>query len=417
MSQNDPQWGRKGPEGPPDLDEIFARINKWIRQRLPAGFNKNLGSGGGAKGPGAGKLAGMVIGGLSVLWLATGLYIVDAGCVGVILQFGRLVEITSPGPHWHLPWPIEAQAEGSPLNVSQVRTVEVGYRSNVRSKVPAESLILTDDENIVDIQFAVQFTIKDPEAYLFNNRAPDEAVMQAAETAIREVIGRNKMDFVLYEGRAEIASEAAIIMQQLLDRYKAGISISKVNMQNAQPPEQVQAAFDDAVKAGQDRERQKNEGQAYANDIIPRARGDAARLMAEANGYNQRVIARAQGDASRFKQLYAEYQKAPEVTRQRLYLDMMQQVLSNTTKVISDQKGQGNMLYLPLDKILHPDSAVAAGNTGATGGNAGALSSDNATKSPMASPAAGDTANACQDAASTRNNRDAFRTREREQRP
>jgi len=420
MSQNDPQRGRKGPEGPPDLDEIFARINKWIRQRLPAGMNKtpNFGGlGGGAKGPGAAKLAASAIAGLTLLWLASGFYIVDAGCVGVILQFGRLADITQPGPHWHLPWPIEEQAENSPLNVSQVRTVEVGYRSNVRSKVPAESLILTDDENIVDIQFAVQYTIKDPEAYLFNNRAPDEAVMQSAETAIREVIGRNKMDFVLYEGRAEIASDAALIMQQLLDRYKAGIRISKVNMQNAQPPEQVQAAFDDAVKAGQDRERQKNEGQAYANDIIPRAKGDAARLMAEANGYNQRVTARAQGDASRFKQLYTEYQKAPEVTRQRLYLDMMQQVLSNTTKVISDQKGQGNMLYLPLDKIIHPDAAASNSSSNPVAGNAGALSSDNATKSPMSAPLAADGPPAASDTAASRNNRDSFRTREREQRP
>lgn len=419
MSQNDPQWGRKKPEGPPDLDEIFARINKWIRQRLPSGMNKNSGfggTGGGSMGPGAGKLFASVLAGALLVWLLSGFYIVDAGRVGVILQFGRLVEITQPGPHWHLPWPIEQQAEGSPLNVSQVRTVEVGYRSNVRSKVPAESLILTDDENIVDIQFAVQYTIKDPEAYLFNNRAPDDAVMQSAETAIREVIGRNKMDFVLYEGRAEIAADAAIIMQQLLDRYKAGIRISKVNMQNAQPPEQVQAAFDDAVKAGQDRERQKNEGQAYANDIIPRAKGDAARLLAEANGYNQRVVARAQGDASRFKQLFAEYQKAPEVTRQRLYLDMMQQVLSNTTKVISDQKGQGNMLYLPLDKIMHPDGIASNGPSGSLGGNAGALSSDNATKSPMSPPLAGDALPSSPDAAS-RNNRDSFRSREREQRP
>jgi membrane protease subunit HflK len=420
MSQNDPQWGRKGPEGPPDLDEIFARINKWIRQRLPNGMNKGpglKGLGGGGQGPSTSKLVASVLGGIALLWLATGFYIVDAGCVGAILQFGRLVDITQPGPHWHLPWPIEEQAQGSPLNVSQVRTVEVGYRSNVRSKVPAESLILTDDENIVDIQFAVQYTIKDPEAYLFNNRAPDDAVMQSAETAIREVIGRNKMDFVLYEGRAEIASDAAIIMQQLLDRYKAGIRISKVNMQNAQPPEQVQAAFDDAVKAGQDRERQKNEGQAYANDIIPRAKGDAARLMAEANGYNQRVIARAQGDASRFKQLYTEYQKAPEVTRQRLYLDMMQQVLSNTTKVISDQKGQGNMLYLPLDKIMRPDGVSGSGPVNPAPGNAGALSSDNATKSPMSAPLTGDAVPAAPDASGSRNNRDSFRTREREQRP
>ncbi len=413
MPQNDPQWGRKDPEGPPDLDEVLRRLTRWFRQLLPARW-RTARFGGAPGGPELGRL---VAGGLllvSVLWLATGLYIVDAGHAGMILRFGRLVEVTPPGPHWHLPWPIEAQAEGSPLNVSQVRTVEVGYRSNIRSKVPAESLILTDDENIVDVQFAVQYTIKDPEAFLFNNRAPDDAVMQAAETAIREVIGRNKMDFVLYEGRAEIATNAAVLMQKLLDRYSAGISVSKVNMQNAQPPEQVQAAFDDAVKAGQDRERQKNEGQAYANDVIPRARGDAARLMEEANGYGQRVVARAQGDASRFKQIYAEYQKAPDVTRQRLYLDMMQQVLGSTTKVVAEQK-QGSLLYLPLDKLIAANGGEAAAGAPPAAASPSA-GGDAALRAPAALPsAASDTAPA--DNSADRNNRDAFRNRDREQRP
>ena len=212
--------------------------------------------------------------------------------------------------------------------------------------------MLTDDENIIDIQFAVQYILKNPEEFLFNNREPENAVLQAAETAIREIIGKSKMDFVLYEGREQVAAKATELMQGILDRYKIGIAISKVTMQNAQPPEQVQAAFDDAVKAGQDRERQKNEGQAYANDVIPKAKGNAARLLEEAEGYKQRVIASSEGEASRFKQVLVEYSKAPGVTRDRLYIDMMQQVLTNTSKIMVDQKGGNNLLYLPLDKLI-----------------------------------------------------------------
>jgi modulator of FtsH protease HflK len=250
------------------------------------------------------------------------------------------------------------------VNVSGVRTVEIGYRNNVRSKVLKESLMLTDDENIIDIQFAVQYILKNPEEFLFNNREPENAVLQAAETAIREIIGKSKMDFVLYEGREQVAAKATELMQGILDRYKIGIAISKVTMQNAQPPEQVQAAFDDAVKAGQDRERQKNEGQAYANDVIPKAKGNAARLLEESEGYKQRVIASSEGEANRFKQVLVEYNKAPVVTRDRLYLDMMEQVLSNTSKILVDQKGGNNLLYLPLDKLIQasgpsPSSSVA----------------------------------------------------------
>jgi len=258
---------------------------------------------------------------------------------------------------WHMPYPIE---KVELVNVSQVRTVEIGYRNNVRSKVLRESLMLTDDENIIDIQFAVQYILNNPENFLFKNRNPDEAVLQAAETAIRQVIGKSKMDYVLYEGREQVAANATQLMQKILDRYQIGISISRVTMQNAQPPEQVQSAFDDAVKAGQDRERQKNEGQAYANDVIPRAVGNAARLTQEAEGYKQRVIASAEGDASRFEKMFAEYSKAPKVTRERLYLDMMQQVLSNTSKIIVDQKSGNNLLYLPLDKLINMSGSPAA---------------------------------------------------------
>jgi len=234
-----------------------------------------------------------------------------------------------------------------------VRTVEVGYQHNMKSKVLSEALMLTDDENIIDLQFSVQYLLKDPEDYLFSNRSPDEAVKQVAETAMREIVGKSKMDYVLYEGRADIAARATRLMQEILDRYKTGITVSKLNMQNAQPPEQVQGAFDDAVKAGQDLERQKNEGQAYANDVIPKARGVAARLTQESQGYKQRVVAQAEGEASRFKQVLSEYAKAPQVTRERLYQDTMQQILSNTTKVLVDDKQGGNLLYLPLDKLMN----------------------------------------------------------------
>jgi membrane protease subunit HflK len=220
--------------------------------------------------------------------------------------------------------------------------------------------MLTEDQNIVDVQFAVQYTLKSPEEYLFNNRNPDEAVRQVGETAMREIVGKSKMDFVLYEGRGDIAARAKVLMQEILNRYKTGILVSTVNLQNAQPPEQVQASFDDAVRAKQDLQRLKNEGEAYANDILPKAKGAAARLMEEANGHKQRVIASAQGDASRFTQVLAEYDKAPGVTRERLYLDMMQQVMQSTSKVVVDQKGGNSLLYLPLDKLIQSVAPSAA---------------------------------------------------------
>jgi membrane protease subunit HflK len=351
MSLNDPQWGRRpggGNQGPPDLEELWRNINRKLE-----GLFGRRGTGTERPGPmgprsfgGIGLLAVLVL----VVWLASGFYIVREGERGVVLRFGRFVETTMPGPRWHFPYPIES---AEVVNLLGVRTVEVGYRNNVKSKVLKESLMLTDDENIVDVQFAVQYVLKSPNDYLFNSREPDEAVLQAAETAVREVVGKSSMDFVLYEGRAEVATRAHKLMQAILDRYGTGINVSKVTMQNAQPPEQVQAAFDDAVRAGQDRERQKNEGQAYANDVIPKARGMAARLSEEAEGYKQRVIEQADGDASRFRQVVAEYSKAPQVTRDRLYIEAMQQIMSNSSKVLVDQtKGSGNVLYLPLDKLM-----------------------------------------------------------------
>ena len=349
-------------DGPPDLEEIWRDVNR----RLAALFGKSGrgggqngggndgGNGGGNKiptlsprqfGGGIGLLAGLV----AAIWLASGFYIVEPAQRGIVLQFGKFIETTDPGLRWRLPWPIQSNEV---VNLSGVRTIEIGYRGSEKNKVPKEALMLTDDQNIVSVEFAVQYLLKDPMDYVFMNRNPDDTVMQAAETAIREVVGKSEMDFVLYEGRDEITASTKKLMQEILDHYKTGIQIRSVTMQSTQPPEQVQAAFDDAVKAGQDKERAKNEGQAYANDVIPRARGGAARLEQEAVGYKARMIATSEGDASRFSQLLAEYSKAPEVTRQRLYLETMQQVYTNTSKIMIDAKGSGNLLYLPLDKLM-----------------------------------------------------------------
>jgi membrane protease subunit HflK len=400
MALNDPQWGKRRGDGPPDLDEIWGRFNKKLSALL--GGKRGPGAphdGGGSSGAGFNGGAGLLAGLVALVWIASGFYIVDAGQKGVVTRFGRFVEATDPGPRWHLPYPVEA---AEVVNVSGVRTVEVGYRNDVRSKVPKESLMLTDDENIVDLQFAVQYVLKDPMEYLFNNRSPDDAVRQTAEAAIREIVGKSKMDFVLYEGREQIAIDARKLMQEILDRYKTGISISQVTMQNAQPPEQVQAAFADAVKANQDRERQKNEGEAYANDVVPKARGTAARLMQEAEGYRQRIIATAEGEASRFAEVLVEYKKAPGVTRDRLYIDAMQQVLSASSKVIIDQKAGSNMLFLPLDKILQMSANGQAPEV--AGKVAPAVE-------PPATPAAAPSTSS--ETGGTRS-RDAFRSRERE---
>ncbi len=366
MSLNDPNWGRgggnRGPgggnQGPPDLDEMWRNFNR----RLQDLFGKRRGGGeepprmptGAQFGGGAGILAGIV----AAIWLASGFYIVVEGQRGVVLTFGKFAEETNPGLRWRLPWPVQSHET---VNLAQVRSVEVGYRGNVKTKVPKESLMLTDDENIVDVQIAVQYIVKDAKDYLFNNRRPDDSVLQAAETALREVVGKSKMDNVLNQGQ-RIAEDSMPLMQTILDRYRTGIQVAKVNMQNAQPPEQVQAAFDDAQKAGQDRERQKNEGEAYFNDVVPKARGVASRLLLEAEGYRSRVIATAEGDATRFRQVLTEYAKAPAVTRERIYIETMQQILSSTSKVMLDYKGSGNLLYLPLDKLMQQSGAPVVDN-------------------------------------------------------
>jgi membrane protease subunit HflK len=348
MSLNDPQWGKRGRGGPPDLDEIWRNVNRRINEL----FGRRAPDGG---EPGAPQRARFPLGGVgllvalvAVIWLASGFYIVDEGRRGVVTRFGRYTETTLPGPRWHLPYPIEAVEV---VDFSKIKTVEI-HGTTPASRSARGLLLVTDDENITDALFAVQYRLKDAKDYVFNAKDPDEVLVQVASTAISEVVGRSQMDFVLYEGRGEIAQRTEDLMQQMLDRYGTGIQIQSVSLQDAQPPEQVRPAFDDAVKASQDKERQKNEGQAYANDIVPRARGLASRLLQEADGYSARVTQEAEGNASRFKQILVEYEKAPAVTRERLYLDMMQSVLGSTSKVLVDQKASNSLLYLPLDQLL-----------------------------------------------------------------
>jgi membrane protease subunit HflK len=371
MSLNDPNWGRgsRGPQGPgggnqgpPDLDELWRNFNRRLSELFG---RRRRGGDEPPRTPSSWQIGGgasLVLILIVLVWLASGFYIVVEGQRGIVLTFGRFSQETNAGLRWRLPWPIQSQEI---VNLAQVRTLEVGYRNNVRTKVLKESLMLTDDENIVDLQFAVQYLVKDASEFVFNVRRPDESAMQIAETAMREVIGKSSMDQILGETQVDVANKARDLMQQIHDRYKTGITVSTVTVQNAQPPEQVQAAFDDAVKAAQDRERQKNEGQAYANDVIPRARGTASRLQQEADGYRQRVIASADGDAVRFRQVLTEYAKAPAVTRERLYIETMQQVLSSTSKVMMDYRGGGNLLYLPLDRLLQSAAAPAGGEASA----------------------------------------------------
>ena len=352
-------------DGPPDLDELFVDLRKKIDNVF--NIKPNTSNNGSNGSPGNGKQpinsgsnsipTGTIILVVFLIWMATGFYIVDQGSRGLVLQFGKNTEITQPGPRWHIPYPVETVEI---VNQEQVRTNEVGYRSSGAggtSQELRESLMLTGDENIIDLQFAVQYNLKSVQDYLFNNRSVENSVRGAAETAIREVVGKSKMDYVLYEGREEIAIKTKALMQDILDRYKSGINITSVTMQNAQPPEQVQAAFDDAVKAKQDLERQKNEGQAYANDIVPKARGTASRLIAEANGYKAAIENEAKGNASRFDQILTEYTRAPEVTRNRLFLETQEQIMSSVSKVIVDQKGSNSLLYLPLDKLINQNKS------------------------------------------------------------
>jgi len=346
-----------GYEEPPLRNpEQFQQPSGGNGDKPPYDFGKVAG-----KASGAVLIAGLifVIGG----WLSTGFYIVPEGQKGVVTTFGKYSQTTDPGFRWHIPYPVQ---HVDIVDVSSVRKAEIGVKGTTQRL--KEALMLTDDENIVDVKFNVQYRIRDgkgAEEFLFRTRDPMAAVVQTAESAMREVVGRKKMDSVLFESKLEIAQEVQKLMQEMLDRYHSGIQVLSVAIQNAQPPEPVQAAFNDAVKAGQDRERQINEGEAYANDVVPKARGMAERLRQEAEGYKAGVISAAEGDASRFDQVYEQYKEAPKVTRDRMYVDTLHQIYQKTGKIMVDSKSANNLLYLPLDKLIeksgqsHNQSPVA----------------------------------------------------------
>ena len=346
MAWNEPGGGNKDPwsskggdQGPPELDEVVRKLQEKLGGLFGGGKPRRSG-GAGARGPGS--LGWGLIGGLIfAIWLASGIYIVDAPERGVILRFGAYQEITQPGPHWHLPWPIE-----------DVLKVNVDEISSFRHK----ALMLTSDENIVDVEFTVQSKIQDAADFLFQDQDPNKTMRDATETAVRETVGKSELDFILTEGRSSIQSSIKTAIQDLLNGYRTGLEITSVNMQPAKPPEQVKSAFDDAIKAREDKERLENEAEAYANEVVPRARGAGARRIADANAYLARVISEAEGETSRFLAVLQEYAKAPEVTRQRLYLDAVETVLSNTGKVFLDAEGGNNLVYLPLDQLLQAGS-------------------------------------------------------------
>lgn len=376
---NDPRWGRgedkndgqrpdkdKGPnQGPPDLDELWRDFNRKLGG-LFGGRRGGGGFGGGGNngnfqpdmksaGVGAGLIAIVVV----VIWMGTGIFIVQEGQQAVITRFGKYSSTVGAGFNWRLPYPIERHEV---VNVTQIRSVDVGRDNVIRATGLKESAMLTEDENIVEIKMSVQYRLNDARAWLFESKNPQEAVVQAAETAVREVVGKMRMDVALAEERDQIGPRVRVLMQTILDRYKIGAEVVGINLQQGgvRPPEQVQAAFDDVLRAAQERERAKNEAQAYANDVVPRAVGAASRLAQEAEGYKARIVAQAQGDGQRFKLLLTEYQRAPQVTRDRLYLESMQQIYGNVTKVLVESRQGGNMLFLPLDRIMQQVSQGGA---------------------------------------------------------
>jgi membrane protease subunit HflK len=405
---NDPRWGRgddnrneggKGPDnnrpqgpnqGPPDLDELWRDFNRKL-SGLFGGKRRGGGDFGGGGGfppdmRSAGIGAGLIIAVIVLIWLGTGFFIVQEGQQAVITQFGRYKATVGAGFNWRLPYPIQRHET---VYVSQIRSVDIGRDSIVKATGLKDSAMLTMDENIVELKFAVQYRLKDARAYLFESKKPEEAVVQAAESAAREVLGKMRMDTALAEERDQIAPRIRTLMQAILDRYGIGVEVVGINLQQGgvRPPEQVQAAFDDVLKAGQERERAKNEAQAYANDVIPRAVGAASRLTQESEGYRARIVAQAQGDAQRFKSVLAEYQRAPQVTRDRLYIDAMREVYGNVTKVLLESRQGSNLLYLPLDKIMQQVSQAGAAQAPAapadTSPGAGSIpSSSSSTASP-----------------------------------
>jgi membrane protease subunit HflK len=409
---SEPLRAQDNQEGPPDLDEMWRDFNR----RLNRLFGRKDGGGGGGATPG-GSLgngngtrygAGIALAVLALIWLGSGVFIVQEGQAGIVLQFGKYKYAAGSGIQWRLPYPFQSNEI---VNMAQVRSIEIGRDTVIQATNLKDSSMLTADENIIDVRFAVQYRISDPAEFIFNNADPEANVKQAAETAVREIVGKNKMDYVLYEGREQVAIDLQKSVQRILDSYKTGILVTSVTLQSVQPPEQVQAAFDDAVKAGQDRERSKNEAQAYANDVIPRARGTAARMIEEARGYQARVVAQAEGDADRFTQVLTQYAKAPAVTRERMYLDTMQSIYQNSTKVLADGRGSNSLMYLPLDKLMERVKQKPAAGASTGTNTAPHSEDDNSGNAAAATPSAGDASRAAATDDPTRS-RDFMRNRD-----
>ena len=331
---NDPWKNKGGNQGPPDLDEVVRRM----QQKLNSFFGGKGTSDTNKTGP-EGKGGPLVLIGILLLGLLSWemLYRIDPAERGVVMRFGKFVSVLQPGPHIRFPRPIEQVVK---VNVERIQTLT------------SDSAMLTGDENIVDVEVAIQYRIKDVEKYLFAIADPDVSVRRVTESAIRDIIGGSTLSFVITEGRAEIATGAQTLIQEILDTYSSGVEVTSVNMQPAKPPEQVKASFDDAIKAREDEQRKINEAEAYRNEVVERSAGEAARIRLDAEGYQKSVISQAQGEASRFSQLYKEYEKAPDVTRNRLYLEAMEQVMSDASKIVIDNDGSSSLMYLPLDKLL-----------------------------------------------------------------
>ncbi len=372
----DPWSGRGGDQGPPDLDEVVRKLQEKLGG-LFGGKKSDPGdssSGGGGRSGGGGfsaptggfskKTVGIILGIVFVGWLATGVYIIEPAERGVILRFGAYAYTTDPGPHWHIPYPIESVIE---VNVDAIKSFS------------HKAAMLTQDENIIDVELTVQSRIGPPDLYLFQDQDPEKTLRDATETEVRTTIGGSKLDFILTEGRSAIADMILERVQSLMDLYKTGLIVTSVNMQPAKPPEQVKEAFDDAIKAREDKERLENKAEAYANEIVPQARGEAARIVAEAKAYRDKVIAESEGESSRFTAILAEYEKAPGVTRERLYLETMEQVLGESNKVLLDVEDSNSLMYLPLDQIIKQGSGSAGQPSGM--GASGSLSQDDAAPS------------------------------------
>jgi len=342
-------WGQRNNDAPPDLDEVFKNLKKKLNSVLGGG--RSGGPSGSSGGGSIDDFSGVILmglGALVVVWLLSGIYIVDEGKRGVETRFGAKTAMTMPGPHWRLPWPIDDVEQ---VNVEGVR------------KINHSSQMLTQDENIVALSLEVQYNVKNAQDYAFEVRDPDQTMKQASETAIREVVGRNKMDYIITDGRSEISSQTKVIIQTILDSYGTGLNVVQVNLNEAQPPEEVQEAFADAIKAREDEQRIINESNAYRNEVVPKARGDAQSMLEDAEAYRTRVLKSSQGETERFTKLLVEYRRAPEVTRERLYIDTMEEVMTNNPKVVMDNTNNGNLMYLPLDKLMSKSANSSMGSS------------------------------------------------------